>query len=67
MLSRFVGQTLTTFIARENADDLIALAALVESGSIAPVIDRTYPLAEAPDAIRYVEEGRARGKVVVAI
>lgn len=67
VLSRFVGQTLTTFIARENADDLIALAALVESGSIAPVIDRMYPLAEAPDAIRYVEEGRARGKVVVAI
>jgi NADPH:quinone reductase-like Zn-dependent oxidoreductase len=65
VLSRFVGQTLTTFVARENAEDLIVLAQLVESGSVAPVIDRTYPLAEVPDAIRYVEQGRARGKVVI--
>ena len=51
----------------ENAEDLIALTELIEAGKVTPVIDRTYPLAEAPEAIRYLEEGRARGKVVVAI
>jgi NADPH:quinone reductase-like Zn-dependent oxidoreductase len=67
MLSPFVSQTLRTFIASENAEDLLVLKELVESGKVTPVIDRTYPLNEAADAIRYLEEGRARGKVVVAV
>jgi NADPH:quinone reductase-like Zn-dependent oxidoreductase len=43
------------------------LAALLESGKVTPVIDRRYPLAEVPEAIRYLETGRARGKVVITV
>jgi len=67
VLSRFVGQTLTTFVSRQNHEDLVVLKELVEAGTVAPVVDRTYPLAEVPDAIRYVEQGRARGKVAIAV
>ena len=48
-------------------EDLMVLRDLVESGKIAPAIDRTYPLSEAPAAIRYVIEGHARGKVVITV
>jgi NADPH:quinone reductase-like Zn-dependent oxidoreductase len=65
MLSPFVGQKLGTFVCKENHEDLLVLGELIESGKITPVIDRTYPLAEVPEAIRYLEEGRARGKVVI--
>jgi NADPH:quinone reductase-like Zn-dependent oxidoreductase len=67
VLSRFVEQKLTTFIASENREDLIVLKELIESGRVTPVIDRTYPLAEAPQAIRYLEQGQARGKVVISV
>ena len=67
MLSPFVGQKLGTFISSENADDLIVLKDLIEAGKVTPVTDRTYSLSEAPDAIRYIEEGRARGKVAITI
>jgi NADPH:quinone reductase-like Zn-dependent oxidoreductase len=67
LLSRFVSQKLTTFIASENHEDLIVLEELIESGKVTPVIDRTYPLAEAPQAIRYLEQGQARGKVVISV
>ena len=67
MLSPFVGQKLGTFVASENADDLVALKELVESGKIMPAIDKTYALSDVPDAIRYLEEGRARGKVAILI
>jgi len=67
LLSRFVGQKLTTFISKENHEDMLVLKELIESGKITPVIDRTYPLTEAPQAIRYVEEGHARGKVVITV
>jgi NADPH:quinone reductase-like Zn-dependent oxidoreductase len=46
---------------------MLALKELTESGKLTPVIDRTYPLAEAPGAIRYLEEGHAKGKVVVTV
>ena len=62
-----MSQKLGTFIASENAEDLSALRDLIESGKIAPAIDRTYPLSQTPAAIRHVQEGRARGKVVVSI
>jgi NADPH:quinone reductase-like Zn-dependent oxidoreductase len=67
LLSLFVGQTLRTVMGRECTADLLILQELIEAGSVTPVIDRTYPLSEAPEAIRYVHEGRARGKVVVTI
>jgi NADPH:quinone reductase-like Zn-dependent oxidoreductase len=67
LLSRFVTQTLGTFVTRENCDDLIVLKQLIEAGKITPVIDRTYPLTEVPQAIRYLEQGRARGKVVITV
>jgi NADPH:quinone reductase-like Zn-dependent oxidoreductase len=67
VLSRFVGQQLATVMCSENAADLLVLAELIESGKVTPVIDKTYPLSQAPDAIRYMQEGHARGKVVITI
>ena len=67
MLSRFVGQKLGTFISKENYEDLIVLKELIESGKVTPVIDRTFPLSEAPEAIRYLEGGRAQGKAVITV
>jgi NADPH:quinone reductase-like Zn-dependent oxidoreductase len=67
ILSPFVGQKLGTFICSENAEDMIVLKELIEAGKVTPVIDRTYPLSEAPKAIRYLEEGHARGKVAVIV
>jgi NADPH:quinone reductase-like Zn-dependent oxidoreductase len=67
LLSRFVGQKLTTFVSKENHEDMLVLKELIEAGKITPVIDRTYPLAEVPMAIRYVEQGKARGKVVITV
>jgi NADPH:quinone reductase-like Zn-dependent oxidoreductase len=67
MLSRFVGQKLGTFVSSENHEDMIVLKDLTESGKLTPVIDRTYPLSEVPEAIRYLEQGHARGKVVITV
>ena len=67
LLSRFVGQRLRAFVSRENRGDLNVLKELIEGGKVAPVIDRTYPLSKVPDAIRYVREGHARGKVVITV
>ena len=67
LLSPFVGQKLGTFVSRENHEDLIVLKELIEAGKVTPVIDRTYPLSEVPEAIRYLREGRARGKVVITV
>jgi NADPH:quinone reductase-like Zn-dependent oxidoreductase len=67
MLSPFVGQKLGTFINKENHEDLLVLKELIESGRVTPVIDRSYPLAAVPEAIRYLVEGRAQGKVVITV
>ena len=67
LLSRFVTQTLTTFISSENHADLLVLKQLIEAGKVTPVIDRTYALSEAPQAIRYLQQGHARGKVVITV
>ena len=67
MLSPFVGQKLGTFVASENHEDMNVLKELIEVGKVTPVIDRTYPLSEVPEAIRYLEEGHARGKVVITV
>ena len=63
----FVSQNMRTWVADENQEDLVALKDLIESGSVTPVIDRTYSLREAPEAIRYVEEGHTQGKVVITV
>ena len=67
MLSPFVGQTLTAFNARPRTEDLHTLKGLIEAGTLTPVIDRAYPLAEVPEAFRYLEQWHARGKVVITI
>jgi NADPH:quinone reductase-like Zn-dependent oxidoreductase len=67
VLSRFVSQQLATFMCSENASDLLVLAELITSGKVTPVIDKTYPLSQAPAAVQYLQEGHARGKVVITI
>jgi NADPH:quinone reductase-like Zn-dependent oxidoreductase len=67
LLSPFVNQKLRTFVCSENHEDMIVLKELIEAGKITPAIDRAYPLNDAAKAIRYVEEGHARGKVVITI
>jgi NADPH:quinone reductase-like Zn-dependent oxidoreductase len=67
ILSPFVGQRLRGLLTSENAKDLVVLTELIESGKVIPVVDRTYPLSETPAAIRYMREGRARGKVVITV
>jgi NADPH:quinone reductase-like Zn-dependent oxidoreductase len=67
VLSRFVSQKLGTFVMKPNKEDLQLLKELIEAGKVKPVIDRTYSLSEVPAAILYLEEGHARGKVVIAV
>ncbi len=67
ILSMTGGKKLRNFVARPKQDDLTFIKELVETGRIKPVIDKTYPLPEVPDAIAYVEAGHARGKVVINI
>lgn len=65
--SRLVSQDLLTHLAKVRKEDLVALKDLLESGAVKPVIDRTYPLSETAEAIRYLEAGHARGKVVITV
>jgi NADPH:quinone reductase-like Zn-dependent oxidoreductase len=67
VLSPFVSQKLATFVMKPNREGLQFLKKLIEAGKVKPVIDRTYPLREVPEAIRYLEEGHARGKVVITV
>jgi NADPH:quinone reductase-like Zn-dependent oxidoreductase len=67
VVSLFVGQRLRGLATKVKREDLIALTELVEAGTLKSVIDRTYPLIEAPDAIRYLEEGHSRGKIVITV
>ncbi|HYZ12404.1 MAG TPA: NAD(P)-dependent alcohol dehydrogenase [Actinomycetota bacterium] len=67
LLSPFVGQKMRGFVSKERASDLEALSELVDAGKVRPVIDRTYSLVEAPDAVRYLAEGHPRGKIVVTV
>jgi NADPH:quinone reductase-like Zn-dependent oxidoreductase len=67
LLARFTSQQVTFFMAKPNSDDLAVLRDLLVAEKVTPVIDRSYPLSEAPDAIRYLEQGHARGKVVITM
>jgi NADPH:quinone reductase-like Zn-dependent oxidoreductase len=66
-LSNFTSQKFPTYIAKLTKDDLGVLADLMQSGKVSPVIDRTYKLSQTADAVRYMEEGHARGKVVITL
>jgi len=67
VLSPFVRQKLGTWVATQRKEDLEALRELLEAGKVTPVVDRTFPLNEVPEAIRYLREGRAQGKVVITV
>jgi NADPH:quinone reductase-like Zn-dependent oxidoreductase len=67
LLSALVRQRLRPLVSKERREDLLVLKELIEAGKVTPVIDRTYPLSEVPQAIRYLEEGHARGKVVITV
>jgi NADPH:quinone reductase-like Zn-dependent oxidoreductase len=66
-VSAFSRQRLRPLVSKERSEDLLVLKDLIEAGKITPVIDRTYPLSEAPEAIRYLEEGHAQGKIVITV
>jgi len=65
VLSRFVSQKFLTLMAKLRKEDLVIMGELIETGKITPVIDRYYSLSESPEAIHYLEQGHARGKVVI--
>ncbi|WP_345152233.1 NAD(P)-dependent alcohol dehydrogenase [Nonomuraea rubra] len=67
VLNLFVRHTLPSFVTRENADDLDTLRELIEAGKLSPVVSRTHPLSEVPEAIAHVERGHAKGKVVITV
>jgi NADPH:quinone reductase-like Zn-dependent oxidoreductase len=67
LTSPFASQTLRPLLSVPKTEDLLALGELMQAGSVTPVIDRVYPLAEAPAALAHVGAGHASGKVVVAI
>jgi NADPH:quinone reductase-like Zn-dependent oxidoreductase len=67
LLSPFVSQKLTAFVARERRADLLTLRDMADSGAVTPAIDRSYPLSEAAAAIRHLIDGHARGKVVISV
>ena len=67
LLSLFVGQRMRAFVSKESGEDLRTVSEMIEKGNVTPVIDRTYQLVEAADAIRYLEQGHPRGKVVIVI
>lgn len=67
LLSPFVSEELVMLLASINKDDLLLMKELMEEGKVTPVIDRTYALSEVPEAIRYLEKGHARGKVIITV
>jgi NADPH:quinone reductase-like Zn-dependent oxidoreductase len=67
LLSPFVKQRLRPLASKPNQRDLETLKGFVETGQITPIVDRTFPLSAVPDAIRYLNGGRARGKVVITV
>jgi NADPH:quinone reductase-like Zn-dependent oxidoreductase len=67
VLSRFVGQRLRMLASKPRQEDLQTLRELIEAGKVTPVIDRTYPLREVPEALRQLEAGHTRGKLVIVV
>ena len=67
VVSWFVSQKLVTFLARPSKEDLAIMRDLMARGAVIPVIDKRYSLSEVPEALRYLEEGHAKGKVVITV
>ncbi|MFC1790873.1 NAD(P)-dependent alcohol dehydrogenase [Gemmatimonadota bacterium] len=67
VVSPFVSQKMIPLTVKRTKEALLALKNLIEAGKVTPVIDRTYPLDEVPEAMRYLEEGHARGKIVITV
>ena len=67
VMSRFVRQRLPLFVATRNKADLVVLKQVIDSGEATPVIDRTYALSEASEAVEYVGKRHCRGKVVITL
>jgi NADPH:quinone reductase-like Zn-dependent oxidoreductase len=67
LISPFLRQRLVLLMAKERAADLERLSGLIEDGKVVPSVDRSYPLEESPDAMRLLEKGRVRGKVVITV
>jgi len=66
-IKRTTGKNIRLLVVPQNRKDLLSITELCEAGKIVPVIDRRYPLSDVPEALRYVAEGRAKGKVVIEI
>jgi NADPH:quinone reductase-like Zn-dependent oxidoreductase len=67
VISRIVSQRMLPFLSTVRKEDLLFLKELIEAGKVTPVIDRTYSLIDTPEAVRYLESGHARGKVVITV
>ena len=67
VVSVFVGQRLRGLNSKVRQQDLVALKELIEAGKVTPVVDSTFPLIDAPEAVRHLEEGHARGKIVITV
>jgi NADPH:quinone reductase-like Zn-dependent oxidoreductase len=67
LISPFVGQKMGTFVAKQNGEDLLTLKELIEAGKVTPVIGATFPLESVSDAVQHMEQGHARGKIVITI
>lgn len=67
VLSKFVRQRLGSWISTQRNADLEALRDLLEAAKVTPVVDKTFPLSEVSEAIQYLRDGRARGKVVITV
>jgi NADPH:quinone reductase-like Zn-dependent oxidoreductase len=67
LISLIARQNLKMFVSKENHEDLLTLTELIEAGQVTPAVERTYPLSEAAKAIRHMEEGHARGKLVITV
>jgi NADPH:quinone reductase-like Zn-dependent oxidoreductase len=62
-----VSQRFVVYVARSNREDLTVMSKLIASGEVKPVIDKLYKLSEAPEAIRYLEQRHASGKVIIIL
>jgi NADPH:quinone reductase-like Zn-dependent oxidoreductase len=67
IMSMTGNKKISGMMAKPNSGDLTIIKDLIEKGKISPVIDRKYPFQELPEAMRYLEEGHARGKIIVSI